>query len=100
MVIIYLLPAILFGVIWGWIWFRIFKEAGYTRPGWLTMLMIVPITAVPTVLWFLIREKPIKRQRRAARVADGTATLDEVERMLGFALTLEASGKTSRAAEI
>ena len=100
MEIIYFLPAISFVVLWGWIWFRIFREAGYASPGWLTVLFIVPFTTVPTLLWFLFREKPIQMQRRAARVAAGTATPDEVERTLGYAIALEVRGNPARASEI
>jgi hypothetical protein len=83
MEIIDLLPAIVAGAIWGWIWFRTFREGGYARPGWLTMLVMVPLTAVPTLVWFTFRE--IQAHRRAARVAAGPATPDESGRMLGSA---------------
>jgi hypothetical protein len=39
----------LFGVLWEWVWFRMFREAGYSSPGWLTVLMLVPFTVVPTL---------------------------------------------------
>ena len=72
MEIINLLPAIVAGAIWGWIWFRTFRAAGYARPGWLTVLMMVPLTAVPTLVWFIFRE--IQVHRRATRVAADTPT--------------------------
>lgn len=99
--IIYLLPSkLVITALWAAIWFRTFTEAGYAKPGWLTVLMIVPITAIPTLVWFLLREKPIQLHRRATRVAAETATPDDVERMLGYAIALEVRSDVSRALEI
>lgn len=71
MEIVDLLPAIVAGAIWGWIWFRTFRTAGYARPGWLTVLMMLPLTALPTLVWFIFRE--IQVHRRVARADAGTA---------------------------
>jgi len=67
MEVIDLLSVIAAGAIWGWIWFKNFREAGYARPGSLTVLMILPFTAVPTAIWFIFRE--IQAHRRIAREA-------------------------------
>jgi hypothetical protein len=62
-----------------------------------SILVITPLWAF---VWFLLREKPIQLHRRATRVAAETATPDDVERMLGYAITLEVRGDVSRALEI
>ena len=91
MEIIDLLPAIAAGAIWGWIWFRNFREAGYARPGSLTLLMMLPLTAVPTAIWFIFRE--IQAHRRIARVAAGTA---EPQSTKGWPDVTAGTGKIGR----